>query len=191
MCPSVSFWFFLLIITREPDSVIRMDKWEIEILRKKLRQVSLTSSDKLKAKLYITERWRQNLKFPHWVLGDLLFQWILSLIRSDASSILKASTMDNHLLLILMKLKLGPSNRDLSLRFYMKEEYVSKIVKTWLPKLTNIFAELIIWPEREVLRENLPACFSFFKNCACIIDCTEIYIKRPLNLNARAQTFSN
>ena len=102
---------------------------------------SLTSSDKLKAKSYITERWRQNFKFLHWVLGDLLFQWILSLIRSDASSILKAFTMDNHLLLIFMKLKLGPSNGDLSLRFNMKEEYVSKIVKTWLPKLTNIFAE--------------------------------------------------
>ena len=30
-----------------------------------------------------------------------------------------------------------------------------------------------------------------FKNCVCIIDYTEIYIERPLNLNARAQTFSN
>ena len=38
---------------------------------------------------------------------------------------------------------------------------------------------------------NLPACFNSCKNCVCIIDCTEIYIERPLNINARAQTFSN
>ena len=83
------------------------------------------------------------------------------------------------------------SNRDLSLRFNIKEEYMSKIVRTWLPKLANVFAKLIIWPEREALRENLPTCFTSFKNYVCIIDCTEIYIERPLNLNARAQTFSN
>ena len=93
--------------------------------------------------------------------------------------------------LISIKLKLGASNRDLSLTFNIKEEYVSKIVRTWLPKLANVFAKLIIWPERETLRENLPACFSSFKNCVYIIDCTEIYIEHLLNLNARAQKFSN
>ena len=103
--------------------------------------------------------------------SDLLFQWILSLIRSDVQSILKSFTMDNHILIILMKLKLGVSNRDLSLRFNIKEEYVSKIVRTWVPKSANVFAKLIIiWPEREVLRENLPTCFSFLKNCVCIIN---------------------
>ena len=98
---------------------------------------------------------------------------------------------DNHLLLILMKVKLGASNRDISLRFNIKEEYVSKIVRTWLPKFASVFAKLIIWPEREVLRENLHTCFSSFKNCVCINDCTEIYIEHPLNLNTRAQTFPN
>ena len=69
---------------------------------------------------------------------------------------------------------------------------MSKIVRTWLPKLTaNVFAKIIIWPEREALRENLPTCFSSFKECVCITDCTEIYIECPLNLNARGQIFSN
>ena len=133
----------------------------------------------------------KTLNFLTGIPSDSLFQWVLSLIRSDGPSILKSFTMDNHLLLILMKLKLGASNRDLSLRFNIKEEYVSKIVRTWLPKLANVFAKLIIWPEREALRENLPTCFTSFKNYVCIIDYTEIYIERPLNLNARAQTFSN
>ena len=52
--------------------------------------------------------------------------------------------MDNYLFRILMKLKLGASNQDLSLKFNVKQEYVSKIVRTWLPKLVNAFAKLII-----------------------------------------------
>ena len=60
---------------------------------------------------------------------------------------------DDHLLLILVKLKLGASNRDLSLRFNIKEQYVSKLIRTWLPKLANVFATLIVWSEREALRE--------------------------------------
>ena len=46
--------------------------------------------------------------------------------------------MDNHLLLILMKVELGTSNQDLSLGFNIKEEYVSKIIRTWLPKLVYV-----------------------------------------------------
>ena len=99
--------------------------------------------------------------------------------------------MDNQLLLILLKLTLGASNRDLSLRFNMTEQYLSKTVRTWLSKLTNVFAKPIFCPERETLRENLPTCFSSFKYCVCIIDCTEVYIQRPHHLNARARTFSN
>ena len=45
--------------------------------------------------------------------------------------------------------------------------------------------------ERDNLTKNLPPCFTGFKNCCVIIDCTEIYIERPSNLNARAQAWSN
>ena len=53
-----------------------------------------------------------------------------------------------------MKLKLGASNQDLSLKFNIKQEYVSKIVRTWLPKLVNAFAKLIIRRERERQRDR-------------------------------------
>ena len=62
--------------------------------------------------------------------------------------------MNNYLFRILMKLKLGASNQDLSLKFNIKQEYVSKIVRTWLPKLVNAFAKLIIRRERERDRET-------------------------------------
>ena len=62
--------------------------------------------------------------------------------------------MNNYLFRILMKLKLGASNQDLSLKFNIKQEYVSKIVRTWLPKLVNAFAKLIIRRERETERQR-------------------------------------
>jgi len=45
---------------------------------------------------------------------------------------------------------------------------------------------------RGALRKHLPKCFQKrFRNCCCVIDCTEIFIQRPFNLNSRAQTWSS
>jgi len=53
-------------------------------------------------------------------------------------------------------------------------------------------APFIKWPERDTLRETMPTAFrKFFKKCAVIIDCTEIFIERPSDLLARAQVWSN
>ena len=41
------------------------------------------------------------------------------------------------------------------------------------------------------MRKNLPNSYSKHKNCSAIIDSTEIYIERLLNLQARAQTWTN
>ena len=49
----------------------------------------------------------KTLNFLTGITGDSLFQWILPLIRSDVPLVfLNLFTMDNHLLLILVKLKL-------------------------------------------------------------------------------------
>jgi len=53
-------------------------------------------------------------------------------------------------------------------------------------------AALIKWPEREVLRQNMPTSFrKNFKKCCVIIDCTEIFIERPTDMLARVQVWSN
>ena len=127
-------------------------KIEIELLRKRLMDYTNI------------KHYTKTLNFLTRIPRDLLFQWILSLIRSDVPSILKSFAMDNHLVLILMKLKLGANNRNLSLRFNMKEQYVSKIFRIWLPKLTKVLAKPIFWPEREALRENLTVRLSSFEN---------------------------
>lgn len=52
---------------------------------------------------------------------------------------------------------------------------------------------LIHWPGRLELQETMPAVFqqNFGNQVAVIIDCSEVFIERPLSLIARAMTWSN
>ena len=57
----------------------------------------------------------------------------------------------------------------------------------------RLVPHLVIWPERSELRLTLPYAFrnSKFGSCACIIDCFEIFIEKPRDLLASAQTYSS
>ena len=49
-----------------------------------------------------------------------------------------------------------------------------------------------MWPERDILRKTLSADFrKHCPKCAVIIDCFEIFVDRPSDLLARAQTYYN
>ena len=52
---------------------------------------------------------------------------------------------------------------------------------------------LSYWLDREALHNTIPACFqaSFGKKVAITIDCFEIFIERPSNLQGRTSTWSN
>ena len=74
---------------------------------------------------------------------------------------------------------------DLKSRPRQLQKYIAIIccylLRSWL---------FLLCGQKEILKNLLP-CFTSFKSCCVIIDCTEIYIERPTNLNARAQTWSN
>lgn len=82
-------------------------------------------------------------------------------------------------------------NKDLAYRFDVNPEILSKIYRNWLPQISSQLKKLIVWPTQKAMQQHLPKCFRCYPRCICIIDCTEIYIQRPLNLQARAQTWSN
>ena len=51
---------------------------------------------------------------------------------------------------------------------------------------------LIHWPNRGELYTTMPMEFRrSFPKCVCIIDCKEVFVERPSDLKARAQTWSN
>ena len=122
-----------------------------------------------------------------------IFCWLVTQLTPLVKNVSKKIMTHDHLLLVLMKLRMDYTNRDLAYRFNLPFSTVSTIFRLWIVALAKFLGEnLIIWPEKPALRMNLPKCFrKHYKKLVCIIDCTEIFIQRPLNLNARAQTWSN
>ena len=93
-----------------------------------------------------------------------------------------------QLLLVLMKLRLNLEEQDLAYRFSVSQSTVSRVFRKWMYRISEQLKFLIHWPSREYLCATMPMGFKTF--CVCILDCTDIFIERPSNLKARAQTWS-
>ena len=51
---------------------------------------------------------------------------------------------------------------------------------------------LIFWPDRNVIRRNIPVSFrKNYPRCSIIIDCSEIFIETPSSLDVAAMCWSN
>ena len=84
--------------------------------------------------------------------------------------------------------------QDLGYRFGIHKSTVCRIFSSVLAVLLNFvrLKFLIVWPSRDVLRKTLPMDFrKHCPKCVVIIDCFEIFIDRPTDLLARAQTYSS
>lgn len=116
----------------------------------------------------------------------------MSKIKSSVKKLSQTLTLEDHLLIVLMKLRLGLTNTDIAYRFKVSKSVISKILRSWLPILAKDLKPLISWPSKKAVGRKMPRCFKKkFSRCRCVIDCTEIFIERPTNLTARAQTWSN
>uniref|UniRef100_A0A672ZSJ7 DDE Tnp4 domain-containing protein n=1 Tax=Sphaeramia orbicularis TaxID=375764 RepID=A0A672ZSJ7_9TELE len=121
-----------------------------------------------------------------------IFMWLLNVLKPNVVKVKSSLSLKDHLLIILMKLRLGLTNQDLAVRFDIPKCLVSRLLRRWLPVMGKILKDLIIWPSKEAVRKNMPRIFKkSFRKCRCIIDCSEFFIERPSNLTARAQTWSN
>ena len=96
-------------------------------------------------------------------------------------------------IMVLMKLRLNVPHQDLAYRFNVSRSLVSRAFCSWMLTMDIRLSTLIIWPSRENLHKTMPKCFldAFGLKATVIIDCFEIFIDRPTNLLARAQTFSS
>ena len=93
----------------------------------------------------------------------------------------------------IMKLKLNMPMQDLAYRFNISRSTVSRIFLAWMCVMDVRLMPLIVWPERQDLIRTMPQCFqeSFGTKVTVIIDCFEVFVDRPSNLYARAQTYSS
>ena len=133
--------------------------------------------------------------FPFYTgISKELFLWVLSLVKPHAKDIkvLAGMLFENHLLLVLVRIKFGLLTKDLAQRFGISSASASRIWNSWVPLVANCLRPLVVWPERDVARDNIPPFFKpSYDKVVSIIDCFEIFIERPHNLTARAQTWSN
>lgn len=74
---------------------------------------------------------------------EAIFKWLVK--YGQTTVVVKKLQVADHLLLVLMKLKLGLTNRDLSYRFQLSFSAVSKIMNSWLPKFTNFVAQNFLY----------------------------------------------
>ena len=101
-------------------------------------------------------------------------------------------TAFQEICLVLIKLRLNLEEQDLAYRFGISQPTVSRVFRKWMVIMGERLRPLIYWPERAELKQTMPVAFrKFFPKCACILDCTEVFIERPSDLKARAQTWSN
>lgn len=125
-------------------------------------------------------------------LTSVVFEWLITKLMGSVERIHNKLTVEDHLLIILMKLRLGLCNSDLAYRFQVSKTTISNILRSWVPAMALVLKPLIKWPSKGAVLKNMPKIFKRnFKRCRCIIDCTEIFIARPSNLTSRAQTWSN
>ena len=88
-----------------------------------------------------------------------------------------------------MRLRLNLSGTDLAYHFQVSNSNFFECHNVLYVKLKH----LIIWPERDALFKTMPI-LDFRKHCpryVVIINCFDIFLERPTNLLARAQTFSS
>ncbi|XP_078605565.1 uncharacterized protein LOC144878628 [Branchiostoma floridae x Branchiostoma japonicum] len=107
----------------------------------------------------------------------------------------KSQSLDSfqELMIVLIKLRLNVPLQDLAYTFQVSLATVSRIFSTWIVALDTRLSCFVSWPEREDLWRTMPMCFqyAFGRKVTVIIDCFEVFIAKPTNLLARAQTFSN
>ena len=72
----------------------------------------------------------EDLQFYTGITSKELIRWVLSMIEDKSKIFAKSSTLEDHLLIVLMKLKLELCNRDISIRFGIKTQLTSKILAT-------------------------------------------------------------
>ena len=96
-------------------------------------------------------------------------------------------------IMVLIKLRLNVPQQDIAYHFNVSRSVVSRVFSAWLIVMDIRLSPLISWPDREDLNMTMSQCFidSFGFKTTVIIDCFEIFIDKPANLMARAQTYSN
>lgn len=109
------------------------------------------------------------------------FSFFVSLFHNVPMYIPNTCTLDDVVLIVLMKLGLSLLNIDLCHRFGLSEGTLGRIMTKNIPLIASELRRFIIWPSREDAYRTMPMTVRRkYPNCIAIIDCTEIEFKDHL-----------
>ncbi|XP_064469183.1 uncharacterized protein LOC135383784 [Ornithodoros turicata] len=119
----------------------------------------------------------------------------LALLAAVVACLPPAHTKMPHsaqLLMVLMKLRLALTYQDLAYRFNIHRHTVSSIFKLWIGPLSSLCANLITFPSPSVAQSWLTKKErKKFPRLRAIIDCTEVKVSRPYNLDTQQVVWRN
>ena len=79
----------------------------------------------------------EKLKFFTGLPNKDVFTWLLELLGDKEKVICKRLSIEDHLLLVLMKLRLGLQHKDLAYRFGVTTSVTGRIYKSWIKVLSE------------------------------------------------------
>ena len=97
-----------------------------------------------------------------------------------------------RLFLVLMKLWLGLTNDFFCDLFSIGKGTCSQIVNSWVRFLCRELKPLVFWPGRITVTKMLLSRLAMkYPSLSCTLDCTEVFIERPCNLELQSLTSSD
>ena len=100
-------------------------------------------------------------------------------------------TLENELLLTLMRLRLGLLLKDLAYRFRLSESQTSRIFNSWIVYLDAALRSIVFMPDFDHSINYVPECFQYFPETRIILDCTEVLVETPSSLENKSRVYSN
>ena len=96
----------------------------------------------------------------------MVFEWLITKIMGSVERIHNKLTVEDNLLIILMKLRLGLCNTDLAYRFQVSKTTISNILQSLVPAMALVLKPLIKGASEGAILKNMPNIFKLnFKRC--------------------------
>ena len=80
------------------------------------------------------------------------FIWLVNKVKSSIKILHMKLSLEDHVLVVLMKLKLGLLNKDPAVRFDISTSRMSKIFSS-VPLIAAHMTNLIVWPDHGTIKE--------------------------------------
>jgi hypothetical protein len=176
--------------TEETSAYISGMENEIHLLRQENRLLRLSTVDRFSEEYFEDDDEKVNN-----MTGISTFATLMLLFQYVEPYMIDTQLMSKFqvLILTLMRLRLNASVTFLGYTFGIATPNVSRLFLNTIEVLYQRLYPCIYWPRREELELTMPYQFRqhFNRKCISIIDCFEVFIERPSNLEARMETWSS